>query len=265
MSEDLSGIYAHGVEEIVNDLRVEFLEEVAESLRTLELALDASRHGRKPAGELINEVRRFALPLRGQASNFGVRLIGTVAMRMEDYLANVKDAPSGIFDDLQVFMDALSDIAEGRTPMDADASKLVRGLPAKIGFGPDDITIEARNVEVMLVMLHGTATHFVEREMQQCGYRVTNVAGSFEALALIVRTKPDLVIVSAILPELGGIDLAIALAAMPATRNVPTALITSLDPDDEKLKLLPKQMPVIFKGPSFGDDLFTALDNLFLI
>ena len=101
--------------------------------------------------------------------------------------------------------------------------------------------------------------------MQQCGYRITNVTTTFEALPLIIRTKPDMVIISAIMPELSGIDLAVALASMPATRNIPTALITSLDPDDDYLKLLPQAVPVIKKGPSFGDDLAEALSHLFII
>lgn len=265
MHDEFSGVYAHGVENIVDDLRRDFIEETGESLRKLFLDFDAARHGKKPVDTVIEDARRFALPLRGQASNLGVRLIGTIASRMEDYLANVKEAPPGIIDNLQVFVEAIEDVIEGRTPMDADASELVRKLPAKIGFGPDDIIIEVRNVEVMLVMLHGTATHFVEREMQQCGYRVSTVTSTFEALPLIVHTKPDLIIVSAIMPELDGIDLAIALSSMPSTRNIPTALITSLDSGDEHLKLLSDSVPIIHKGPSFGDDLAEALSRLFII
>ncbi|MCH8835401.1 MAG: hypothetical protein IH925_05600, partial [Proteobacteria bacterium] len=98
-----------------------------------------------------------------------------------------------------------------------------------------------------------------------CGYRITTVTSTFEALPLIVRTKPDMVIISAVMPNLSGIDLAIALAAMPATRNVPMALITSLDADDEYLKLLPDSVPVIHKSPAFGDDLAEALSRLFMI
>jgi len=117
----------------------------------------------------------------------------------------------------------------------------------------------------MLVMLHGTATNFVRRELQQCGYRVTTVSTVFEAFQLIVQTKPEFIIISAIMPELDGIDLTVGLSAMAATRNIPLALITSLDADNDRFSRLPKNVPIIRKGPSFGDDLFEALDNLFLI
>ena len=82
---------------------------------------------------------------------------------------------------------------------------------------------------------------------------------------MVVESKPDLVIISAVMPSLEGIDLAVALASMSATRNIPLAVITSLDKDDDSLKLLPKRVPILFKGESFADDLFKALDDLFLI
>ena len=298
MDKDLSGVYSHDVEEIAQNMRREFLDEVAESLHDLNLSFEDARHEKKSVEDVVKEVRRFALPLRGQAGNFGVRLIGTVALRLDDFLANVKDTPLAVIDTLQIFVDTLEDIVEGKIPMDSDASVVVRKLPAKVKFSADDITtvalrlddflanvkdtplavidtlqifvdtledivegkipmdsdasvvvrklpakvkfsadditIDVRNVEVLLVMLHGAATRFVEREMQQCGYRIATVTTTFEALPLIVRTKPDLVIISAIMPELDGIDLAIAMAAMPTTRNIPTALITSLSEGDQR-------------------------------
>lgn len=169
----------------------------------------------------------------------------------------------GPFDDLEAFIETLLDIVEGRISVDAEASTLVRTLPPKAGFRISDI--EVRDVEVLLVMPYGAAAHFVERELQQCGYRTHTVGNTFDALSVIVRTKPDLVIVGAVMPDLSGIDLVIGLHAMPQTRNIPTALITSLPPEDDYLKLLPPDVPVIHKGEQFGDDLAEALDRLFLI
>ena len=264
MSEDLHGVYAHGIEGIAEELRQECIDETREAGRKLGLALEAARHERITQQELKDEFSRAALELRVQAANVGVRIIGTVAMRLEDYLSNLgPELPPRAFDDLQVFLDLFDDLTEGRLPLDSDAAAVVRRLPARIGFSASDI--EVRNIEVLLVMLHGTATHYVERELQQCGYRVAKVTTVFEAFPLIVRTKPDFVIISAIMPELDGIDLAIGLTSMPATRNIPIALITSMEDSDEHLSLLPKKVPVIHKGPSFGDDLFKALDAQFLI
>lgn len=263
MTDELSGIYAHSVDAIAKELRQEFIDEAGELLAELALLLDGVRHERNSVEELTAAVSRTALKLRVQAGNVGLRLIGTIAHRLEDYMANVRGFPPRAIDDLQVFIDRLEDVVEGRMALDSDAAQVVRQLPAIIGFSETDI--EVRSVEVMLVMLHGAANHYVQRELQQCGYRVTTVSTVFEAFSQIVQTKPDLVIISAIMPELDGIDLAIGLSAMSATRNIPLALITSLDPDDEHLSRVPNSIPLIRKGPSFGDDLFAALDNLFLI
>lgn len=263
MADDRSGVHAHGMEEVAAEMRSQFLDEAKERIRSLDVVLEDVRHDRRSVDDLKTEVGRATLFIRGQAGTLGVSLLGTIGQRMEDYLANVRQLPPRALGDLQTFIETLEDVINGEIPMDADASELVRRLPAKIGFDAADI--EIRNIEVMLVMLHGAATHFVEREMQQCGYRVNTVTSTFEAIPLVVRTKPDMVIISAMMPELDGIDLAVALASMPSTRNISVALITSLDPDDPHLQLLPKHVPVIKKGASFADDLFKALDNLFLI
>jgi len=263
VSDDLNGIYAHGVEHIAKELRQECLDEARELVQQLDLQLDEFRHDRVTQEDLLAGVSRTAMKLQVQAGNVGLRLLGTIAHRLQDFIVNAKTLPPRGVDDLQAFIDRLEDVTEGRLALDSDASKVVRALPAKIGFSESDI--ETRNIEVMLVMLHGTAAHYVERELQQCGYRVHTVSTVFEAFSMIVRTQPDLVIISAIMPELDGIDLAIGLSAMPSTRNIPLALITSLDDDNEHLKFLPPTTPIIHKGSTFGDDLFEALDNLFLI
>ena len=263
MSDDFSGVYAHGVEGIAQELREEAIEEAKELVRELDVHLDDFRHGRLESKDLLAEVSKKAIKLKVQAGNVGLRLLGNIAQRLEDFIVNVKELPPRATDDLQIFVDRLEDVCEGTLPMDSDAAKVVRELPAKVGFSESDI--EVRNIEVMLVMHHGTAAHYVERELQQCGYRVSTISTVLDAFAQIVRTKPDFVIINALMPELDGIDLAIGLSSMPATRNIPMALITSLDDENEHLQYLPKHTSVIHKGPSFGDDLFKALDNHFLI
>jgi len=254
-----------GPTEVIEQLRLEFVDEVAETLRELDVALDAARHGRADLAPIITECRRAAVTFRGQAANFAMHRLSAVAHRMEEYLANAPAVvPPRLWDDLDGYFDLMLKLAEGRAGADqGDPAVLVRALPPKLGFNLADIEIRA--VEVLLVMPHGTQTRYVERELQQCGYRVSIVPDSLQAFPVVVQTKPDLVIISAMMPALEGIDLAVGLSAMPSTRNIPLAVITSLDPDDDSLKHLPKRVPVLFKGPTFGDDLFRALDSLFLI
>lgn len=263
MTETLTRDAGGAVDDIIAEMRRTFLDEAADTLRALELAVEDARHDRLDDADLIHRVRKDAVSLRGQATNLGLGLIGAIAGRLEDYPAAVRALPPRGYDDIERFIETLLDVIEGRLPHEVETARLVRTLPPKIGFRVGDI--EVRDVEVLLVMPYGAATHFVERELQQCGYRVHTMANTFDAVPVIVRTKPDLVIVGAVMAELSGIDLVIGLHAMPATRNVPTALITSLPPDDDYLKLLPPDVPVIHKGAQFGDDLAEALERLFLI
>jgi CheY-like chemotaxis protein len=263
MSDSANGHHGRSAQEVVEQLRLEFIEELTETLQSLDVEMDGVRNGRGDIPTLVNDCRRAAVQFRGQASNFAMHRLATIAHRLEEYLANTPAvAPPRMWDDLAGYFDLMIRMAQGKAA-DTDPAQLVRTLPAKLGFDLGDI--EIRNVEVLLVMPHGAQTRFVERELQQCGYRVSLMADSLRAFAMVVETKPDLVIISAMMPDLEGIDLAMALSSMPSTRNIPLAVITSLDKDDDILKLLPKRVPVLFKGASFADDLFKALDNLFLI
>lgn len=258
------GSDAAATEAVLREMRQEFLDEAGDATREMTLRIEQFRREPGDLAELIRAARRQALSLRGQGEILGLSPLSTVGHRLTDYLSESRNVmPALILDDLEAFLEVILDLVEGRIPTDAEQGPLVRRLPAKRGFAPEDI--EVRDIEIMLVMEPGTQTHFVERELQQCGYRTVQIGSTFEALPLIVRTKPDMVIVSAVMPGLSGIDLAIGVASMPETRNVPTALITSLDPDNDLLALVPGRVPIIKKGATFPDDLFHALDNLFLI
>src|SRR3546814_17709079 len=79
----------------------------------------------------------------------------------------------------------------------------------------------------------------VGRGVAACGYRSSTGLNPSEALELILETRPDLVITAQVMPRMSGVDLACALAAMPATTAIPVALLTSLDPDHADLRALP--------------------------
>lgn len=250
--------------DLTEDMRREFLDEAAETLQGLDVLLDSGRHGHTPEAQVVSEFRRTAVLLRGQAGNFSLRALATVARRLDDYLAQApKVLPPRAWDDLQTYLDCMQSLVDIPDQTKMETAQLVRSLPRKLGFDLSDIVV--REVEVMLVMPHGAQTRYVERELQQCGYRTMVVSDTIDAFALAVQAKPDLIMISALMPHLDGIDLAIALVSMPSTRNIPIAVITALDNNDESLALLPRRVPILHKGPSFGDDLFKALNDLFLI
>lgn len=256
MHELTQGAYAGASGDMVGNLLGEFTEDAVERLRELDRSL--------VPGVDLSAFHRFAFEMRGGAHNFGLRLLEIVVQRLENYVSAVREPDERQIEGIRTHLDLVSDILEGRIGPDADAAQVVRTLPARpSSFSVDDLDI--RNVEVMLVMLYGAQTRYVEREMQQCGYRVTIVTSTISALEQAVFTKPDLIIINAVMPGLSGIDLAVALQAMPQTRNTPSALITSFEPGDEQLRFLPERVPIIRKGKTFGDDLAEALSYHFLL
>jgi CheY-like chemotaxis protein len=82
-----------------------------------------------------------------------------------------------------------------------------------------------------------------------------------EAFQIVVETKPDLVITAAMMPRLSGIDIACAMAAMPITKNIPVAVLTSLELNHPDLKALPISVGLIRRGPQFGTDLADTLQR----
>jgi len=260
LNKDQSGPRA---EELIEGLQNDFIDEARELLEELDVKIGQAQDSEDSKQDFIDAAMRVAVLLQRSISTNQGELIKTLAVRMQDYLSGHHAITPRTFDDLQKFIDVLMDVVNGEIDDEAESSSVVRSLPAKVGFLPEDV--EVRDVEVMLVMPHGAATSYVEREMQQCGYRTSVVENTLEALPMIVRVKPDFIVVSAMMSGLDGIDLVIGLASMPATRNIPSALLTSLDDDDESLQLVPKHIPVIHKSGKFGDDLADALSNVFLI
>jgi len=249
-------------EETLASLRHDFVEDATEELNTLLSYLNEAETGNRPVPEVLHGARRIAVNLAGGANGFELPLVAVAAQRMDDYVASVETPGPRQLSDLTRYTETLLDLLGGGDD-DETPAQLMRRLPDKGSFDVTDVDV--RVIEVVLAMSPGVARRVIEREMQECGYRVTTVSNSLKALELAARTLPDLIIVSAIMPNLNGIDICLALKAMPATRNVGVAVITSLKRDDPALQQLPPTVPVIQKSSSFGDDLTRALQDQFLL
>jgi CheY-like chemotaxis protein len=244
-------------------LREEFLQDSAEELQNLISFLNEATDGSRTMEATLHDARRVAVNMVGGASGFELPLIGIAAQRFDDYITSLSNQETLGLGNLIHFAETLLDLLDAPDENEESASQLLRRLPAKGTFDPADVDV--REIEVLLVMSPGVATRAIERELLECGYRVTTVGNSFKALEFATRALPDLIIVSAVMPCLEGIDLMLALKAMPATRNIGAALITSLDPEHPSLQHLPPTVPIIKKSASFGDDLTNALQDQFLL
>jgi CheY-like chemotaxis protein len=251
-----SGAYAGATADMVAGLLAEFVGESQERVADLIQRLPKG-------GDCLPDLRRYIFDLAGQARNFGLSMLETVADQAQNYLTAIVTLDDRAIDDLGAYLDVIQDLLSGKGE-EGDIRQMVRGLPVRRGVEIDEAP-EVRDIEVVLVMSPGTQQTFVERELRACGYRATAIPDTLKALAYATRAKPDMMIVSAVMPQLSGIDLSLALSAIPATRNIPLAVITSLNADDPQLKVLPKNVCLIRKTSAFGDDLTKALQQGFLL
>lgn len=242
----------------MSELTVEFVEcaqDTVEQLRGLLVAVSAGKTSRELAHD---ELFRAAHNVKGSAGTYGYGLVGAIAHRLEDYICDLSRIEDNHTADIQVFIDRMQDALESNPgEQNANAAEIVRKLPIRSGFDVRDVC--KVNVEIMLVMPKDVAAQFVDRELRACGYRVTHAPTPLLAIELVVLTRPDAVLAAALFRDLSGIDVACALKAMPTTRDIPVALITSLLRTDQSLEALPDGVPLIRKGPQFGDDVAVAL------
>ena len=105
----------------------------------------------------------------------------------------------------------------------------------------------------------------VEKELQMLGFRTFNAATSIDALATALRMRPDMVIASATMDGVNGVDICRALHAMEMTREIPFIVLTSFDKGHSVLKNLPDEAAIVRSGDEFAEDFAVALEKLNLV
>ena len=68
------------------------------------------------------------------------------------------------------------------------------------------------------------------------GYAVSTAAAGPEALALMEREPPDLVLLDVMMPGMSGYDVCRTIRANAATAMLPVVMVTALDPGQERVK-----------------------------
>ncbi|MBM3951552.1 MAG: response regulator [Rhodospirillales bacterium] len=203
------------------------------------------------------ELQRRVHNVKGSGATFGFPAISLIAHKFEDYLEGL-ETPAKHVRDLQVFLDAIRSIAErGTNPPEEEYPALLRSLPRlRHGF---TATTPAREVHILLAMPKDVQRRIVRQELASCGFDVTCADNGVAAIGLALSTRPDAVLASLVLPDMSGVELARALAAIGTTRKFPFGLLTSLAADAPKLAGLPLQARVIAKDKRFLETLTERL------
>ena len=240
-------------------MAAEIRHEVMDATQRFEVALANIRTGIDPEREL-DRLKRQSTNLRLLCTGIDERLLDLTVQRLANYLALVGEPTEFQLDDLGVFIDVMVGLTNGDIDSASDEAEFVRSLPVPRPAHLEDVA--HLELEVLLVDPHRVSARFVARELQNCGFRVSTASRSYEALELAARTRPDLLITTAIIDEIDGTELCCMLRAAKATRGIPLALLTSFKAEDERLRGLPRNVTYLGKGDTFSNDLGDLLQRL---
>ena len=247
------------IDQLEREIEAEFLDETRDVLSGLEVMLGNVESGLVDAAQAVLRLRKSFLALEARSQSLDNAGLAILAHRAFDFCSDLSELNRERVADVQVFIDVIRRLMDEGGDKAASA-ELVRQLPCRhiVDF---DVAEAAKktNIEVLLVVPDRATSHYVERELAACGYRLSNARSFFRGLEAAVRTKPDLVIGAAVLDDASGIDLARALAGISATANTPYALLTSFEPGHPPLAELPASAAVVRKGTNFGEDIANAL------
>lgn len=251
----------HEVNEIIQRLSQEFLVDAGDALDQLGAVVEGAREDAGGAVPALHKIRREAHNLKGLGGSFGFPSITLIAHRLEDYLNGLDTVKTRHLDDVLEFLDRMQEIIEhGVNPGNVETSRILRELPAK---GAADENFRPTNDhEILLVAASCIVGRAVEAQLHSRGYRVVTVKSPIEAFEIAIRTRPDMIIASAVMECVGGVDLACALKAMSMTRDIPFVLLTGFVRSHSELRRLPGDVDLIHHDRDLEGEVSKVLQGL---
>ncbi|MEW6137021.1 MAG: response regulator [Thermodesulfobacteriota bacterium] len=90
-----------------------------------------------------------------------------------------------------------------------------------------------RQVNILIVEDSLTQAMLLQHLLEENGYRVTRATSGAEALEVLTRERPALIISDIVMPEMDGFEMCRTLKANQSLRDIPLILLTALsDPED---------------------------------
>jgi CheY-like chemotaxis protein len=103
--------------------------------------------------------------------------------------------------------------------------------------------------------------HAVTRFLEEHGFAVESAANGLEALEIVTRGRPDLIVTDLNMPKMSGTELIAALRARPETASIPVVVVAGRKSQSES-ETPPNEHFVIYKDIDLEDQLERALDRL---
>lgn len=246
------------IDDIVANLAQEFLGDTTDRLARMQVSLTNLAAGKGGNRDGLLSLSREVHSVKGSAGNFGFRTVTTVAHRLEDYIAATVDQPELPIEGYQRFVDTMSDLIDlGREPDSAKATGILAGLPTVVAFDPN--TVVAKPGRALVVTRARTMGHMLVRELANCGFQAQTALDPFDAIRLAVVERPDVILTSAVMDGISGVELIAAVRAIKTTSDLPCAVVTSFDVGHSELVGLPANTRIVRLGKTLSDDLAGVL------
>ena len=97
------------------------------------------------------------------------------------------------------------------------------------------------------------------------GYAVATARSGEEALAQVAAERPDLILLDVMMPGMSGYDVCRQLRGDPETALLPIVLVTSLDPQQERIKGIASGADDFLAKPINQPELFARVQSLLRI
>ena len=116
---------------------------------------------------------------------------------------------------------------------------------------------------VLIIDDDRAATDLIQVILESEGYRVFAAFLGSEGVELAARERPDLIILDLIMPEMSGFTVACQLKQIPATREIPIIILTSMEINDETLEQLGSSVSALMSKSAFTKrDLLREIGNI---
>ena len=181
-----------------------FLEDAPVYLAELEQAVHAGD---------AEAARARAHALKGAASNLGANPLAQLAQQAEALAIALRpDQIAPLLAQLRAAYDSVADFLDGE----------LAGAPIDAGAASDELAL------VLIVDDDRSTRSTLRHTLQRNGFRVEEAANGAEALALLGRCQPDVVLMDAVMPVMDGFAACARMRDLPGGAAIPVLMITAL-------------------------------------
>ena len=238
----------------VEQFRNEFIETTSERLVSID-DLITSMMNNNESDTTLAEFLRHIHSIKGQGATFDFPIITTIAHRLEDYVETAPEHSMTQLGDIQRFVDIIRKIIEsGTNPDEAQSQTILSSLPVTAkGFDDVESIDEPKpiqDVQILLVMPKGTQRKIIGKELAACGFHISNAENPVDAIKYAISHKPDIVIVSRIMEQMGGREFAKVFSDIELIQDCHIVIATTASRSTSDLSDLPETTRVILdRGP----------------